>query len=202
MIGIARAHLGRTPLPCGDYFRAARHRKAVIETEIALLLAHLAPVRRIERRGHAKVLHCAAAARFHFAGKCSTGLELSAEQPQRGDVASGWSWADASDGMRRRSTNSIRAKSRRSICSTCWNKRIAEVDRQVNALPTLCFDRARTQAKALMKKPAGERGLLAGMPVPIKDLTNVEGVLTTQGSPIYKDSDPCPLRSSGRTSRT
>jgi amidase len=69
-------------------------------------------------------------------------------------------------------------------------QRIAEIDPQVNALPTLCFDRARTRAKALMKKPAGERGLLAGMPIPIKDLTNVEGVLTTQGSPIYKNNIP------------
>ena len=69
-------------------------------------------------------------------------------------------------------------------------KRIAEVDGQVNALPTLCFDRARAHARALMKKPAGERGLLAGMPVPIKDLTAVAGVLTTQGSPIYKDNIP------------
>lgn len=68
--------------------------------------------------------------------------------------------------------------------------RIAEVDGQVNALPTLCFDRARTHAKALMKKPVGERGLLAGMPIPIKDLTAVKGVLTTQGSPIYKDNIP------------
>src|SRR5260370_24188806 len=68
--------------------------------------------------------------------------------------------------------------------------RIAEVDGKVNALPTLCFDRARMRAKALMKKPVGDRGLLAGMPVPIKDLTNVEGVLTTQGSPIYKDTIP------------
>ena len=41
-----------------------------------------------------------------------------------------------------------------------------------------------------MKKPIGDRGLLAGMPVPIKDLTNVEGVLTTQGSPIYHDNIP------------
>ena len=40
-------------------------------------------------------------------------------------------------------------------------KRIAEVDGKVNALPTLCFDRARTHAKALMKKPVSERGLLA-----------------------------------------
>ena len=69
-------------------------------------------------------------------------------------------------------------------------KRIAEIDGKVNALPTLCFDRARAHAKALMKKPAGERGMLAGMPVPIKDLTNVEGVLTTQGSPIYRDNVP------------
>jgi len=67
-------------------------------------------------------------------------------------------------------------------------KRIAEVDGKVNALPTLCFDRARDHAKALMKKPAGERGLLAGLPVPIKDLFNVTGVLSTQGSPIFKDA--------------
>jgi amidase len=69
-------------------------------------------------------------------------------------------------------------------------RRIGQVDDKVNALPTLCFDRARDHAKALMKKPAGERGLLAGLPVPIKDLTNVAGVKTTQGSPIYKDNIP------------
>jgi amidase len=68
--------------------------------------------------------------------------------------------------------------------------RIAQVDGKVNALPTLCFDRARAHAKELMKKPSGQRGLLAGLPVPIKDLTAVEGVLTTQGSPIYKDTVP------------
>jgi amidase len=68
--------------------------------------------------------------------------------------------------------------------------RIAQVDGKVNALPTLCFDRARSQARDLMKKPAGERGLLAGMPVPIKDLTAVGGVRTTQGSPIFKDDVP------------
>ncbi|MDE2601055.1 MAG: amidase [Bradyrhizobium sp.] len=69
-------------------------------------------------------------------------------------------------------------------------QRIAEVDGNVNALPTLCFDRARDRARAMMKKPAGERGLLAGLPIPIKDLTNVAGVLTTQGSPIYRDTVP------------
>jgi len=69
-------------------------------------------------------------------------------------------------------------------------QRITEVDGKVNALPTLCFDRARIRARALMNKPVGDRGLLAGLPIPIKDLTNVEGVLTTQGSPIYKDNIP------------
>jgi amidase len=67
-------------------------------------------------------------------------------------------------------------------------RRIAEVDCKVNALPTLCFDRARIHAKELMKKPPGERGLLAGLPVPIKDLIHVEGVKNTQGSPIFKDA--------------
>ena len=69
-------------------------------------------------------------------------------------------------------------------------ERIAAVDDKVNALPTLCFDRARSHAKALMQKPAAERGMLAGLPVPIKDLTDVAGVLTTQGSPIFKDRIP------------
>jgi amidase len=69
-------------------------------------------------------------------------------------------------------------------------QRITQVDGKVNALPTLCFDRARTHAQALMKRPRGDRGLLAGLPVPIKDLTNVADVLTTQGSPIYKDNVP------------
>src|SRR3569833_1110552 len=69
-------------------------------------------------------------------------------------------------------------------------KRISEVDGKVNALPILCFDRARDSARALMRKPAGARGLLAGLPVPIKDLSNVAGVLNTQGSPIFKDNVP------------
>src|ERR1700730_13415573 len=67
-------------------------------------------------------------------------------------------------------------------------QRIGEVDGKVNALPTLCFDRARLRAQGLMKKPLGDRGLLAGLPVPIKDLVHVEGVKNTQGSPIFKDA--------------
>ncbi len=73
-------------------------------------------------------------------------------------------------------------------------RRIAAVDTPgdgaVGALPTLCFDRARRQAEVLAARPVEERGLLAGLPVPIKDLTKVAGVRTTEGSPIYADRVP------------
>ncbi len=75
-------------------------------------------------------------------------------------------------------------------CLDALEKRIAAVDGEVNALPTLCFDRARAHARRLMERPASERGLLAGLPVPIKDLTDVEGVRSTLGSPIFSDHIP------------
>src|SRR5258708_35406060 len=68
--------------------------------------------------------------------------------------------------------------------------RIAEVDGKVNALPTLCFDRARARARDLMKKPLSERGLLAGMPVPIKELASAPGRGAPQGYPIHKAHSP------------
>ena len=68
--------------------------------------------------------------------------------------------------------------------------RIAAVDDVVNALPTLCFDRARRRAETLARLPAAQRGPLAGLPVPIKDLLAVAGVRTTRGSPIYADHVP------------
>jgi amidase len=69
-------------------------------------------------------------------------------------------------------------------------RRIAAVDPAVNALPTLCFERARQHADRLLAKPVAERGLLAGLPVAIKDLTDVAGVRTTYGSTIFKDHVP------------
>jgi amidase len=72
-------------------------------------------------------------------------------------------------------------------------RRIAVVDPAVNALPTLCFDRAYAHADRLVRTPAAERGLLAGLPVVIKDLADVAGVRTTYGSPIFRDH--VPLRS-------
>ncbi len=71
-------------------------------------------------------------------------------------------------------------------CLTALEARIRGVDEKVNALPTLCFERAHAAADALMAKPAAERGRLAGLPVPIKDLTEVEGVRTTWGSKIFE----------------
>lgn len=69
-------------------------------------------------------------------------------------------------------------------------ERIGAVDPVVNALPTLCFERARAHARELMGRPVADRGRLAGLPVPIKDLTMVAGVRTTYGSPIYADFIP------------
>jgi amidase len=68
--------------------------------------------------------------------------------------------------------------------------RIAAVEPRVNALPTLCFDRAHAHADRLMQLPVAERGPLCGLPVPIKDLIDVAGVLSTQGSPIFADFVP------------
>jgi amidase len=75
-------------------------------------------------------------------------------------------------------------------CVDALAHRIAAVDPAVNALPTLCLDRARDHARRLQDRPVAERGLLAGLPVPIKDLTEVAGVRTTFGSPIYADYVP------------
>ncbi len=70
--------------------------------------------------------------------------------------------------------------------------RIAEVEREVNAMPTLCIDRAKEQAKKLMANPPTDPPphFLYGLPIAIKDLTDVKGVRTTYGSPIYAQHKP------------
>lgn len=72
--------------------------------------------------------------------------------------------------------------------------RIAEVEPAVNALPTLCLDRARDHARRLMaghgRELEGGAGWLGGLPVSIKDLTDVAGVRTTYGSPLFRDHVP------------
>src|SRR6476469_5266252 len=74
-------------------------------------------------------------------------------------------------------------------------RRIAEVEPAVNAMPTLCLDRARDHARRVMAggeacEASGEAGWLAGLPVSIKDLTDVAGVRTTYGSPIVANHVP------------
>ena len=68
--------------------------------------------------------------------------------------------------------------------------RVESVDHLVNALPTRCFERARGHADRLMAISPEERGLLAGLPVPIKDLTEVAGVRTTYGSRLRENFVP------------
>lgn len=70
--------------------------------------------------------------------------------------------------------------------------RIAAVDPAVNALPTLCADRARDHARAVMagRGEASAPGWLAGLPLVVKDLTDVAGVRTTYGSPLFADHVP------------
>ena len=42
-------------------------------------------------------------------------------------------------------------------------RRIEAVEPAIHALPTLCFDRARRAADALLDRPPGDRGRLAGL---------------------------------------
>ena len=68
-------------------------------------------------------------------------------------------------------------------------ERIEQTEPHINAMPTLCLERAREHAQAIMagKRPAG---LLHGLPIAVKDLNEVAGVRTTYGSPIYQDFVP------------
>ena len=77
--------------------------------------------------------------------------------------------------------------------------RIASVEPAVNAMPILCPDRAGAAADALPSGAPDGRGWLAGMPVAIKDLTPVAGVLCTWGTRAMADnvaekSDPLVAR--------
>ena len=71
--------------------------------------------------------------------------------------------------------------------------RIAATDAVLNALPTLCADRARDRARRLMESASAVApgpGWLGGLPLAVKDLNDVAGVRTTYGSPIYADNVP------------
>jgi amidase len=66
-------------------------------------------------------------------------------------------------------------------------ERVRATNPHVNALPTLCFDRAR---KTLASGRSWSDTLLGGLPVPIKDSYPVAGVRTTFGSRVYENNVP------------
>lgn len=70
--------------------------------------------------------------------------------------------------------------------------RIEAVNPYVNAVTATCFDRARSEAKAAEQAvlAGAELGLLHGLPLGVKDLEPTAGLLTTWGSPIYRDHVP------------
>lgn len=81
--------------------------------------------------------------------------------------------------------------------------RIAVTGPAVNATPILCPERAYAAAERLDRAGAGHPGWLAGLPMGIKDLTNVAGVRATYGTKGLADfvpgvSDPMVERLEGR----
>ncbi|KOQ18547.1 amidase, partial [Achromobacter xylosoxidans] len=70
--------------------------------------------------------------------------------------------------------------------------RIEAVNPYINAVTATAFDRARIEARAAEQAVmAGDTlGLLHGLPLGVKDLEPTAGLLTTYGSPIYRDHVP------------
>ncbi|MCH8911162.1 MAG: amidase, partial [Chloroflexi bacterium] len=71
-------------------------------------------------------------------------------------------------------------------------EQIEKVNPAVNAMVTMVAESAMEQAGAADKaRSTGEElGPLHGLPIAIKDLQDTAGILTTHGSPIYKDNVP------------
>ena len=72
------------------------------------------------------------------------------------------------------------------------SQRIDDVEPKVNALPTLCEQRARDALHQWREQPfdIDEPGWLGGLPIAIKDLNAVKGVRTTFGTPGLADFIP------------
>ncbi len=68
--------------------------------------------------------------------------------------------------------------------------RCRAINPAINALPTLCFERARECAHQLERCRNTQPTRLHGLPVTIKDLLEVSGVRTTYGSTLYRDYIP------------
>lgn len=75
--------------------------------------------------------------------------------------------------------------------------RIAAVDHAINALPTVCAERALQRARSLecggsacRQERARDRGWLGGLPIVVKDITDVAQVRCTFGSRLYAERVP------------
>ena len=68
--------------------------------------------------------------------------------------------------------------------------RVEEIDCKINALPEICFDRARGLASEIDKNPSKDPRNLLGLPIAVKDYNDLSGVRTTYGSPLFKDNIP------------
>jgi aspartyl-tRNA(Asn)/glutamyl-tRNA(Gln) amidotransferase subunit A len=68
-------------------------------------------------------------------------------------------------------------------------RRIERHNEELNAIVTLHADRALEEARVAERRiAAGEKlGPLAGLPFAVKDLEDVAGMVTTHGSPLYRD---------------
>src|SRR5690349_18267059 len=71
-------------------------------------------------------------------------------------------------------------------------ERIERLNPAVNAVTAVCYERARSEARAAEKAvlQGDVLGLLHGLPAGIKDLDETGGLLTTYGSPLYRDFVP------------
>ncbi|MEE9313133.1 MAG: amidase family protein [Rhizobiaceae bacterium] len=67
--------------------------------------------------------------------------------------------------------------------------RTDQVNGDVNAIVTTCYDRARERVSSVASS-SDEAGWLAGLPIGIKDLSAVEGVRTTMGTPGLANNIP------------
>ena len=71
-------------------------------------------------------------------------------------------------------------------------QRIEALNPGINAVTATCFDRARDEARAaeaaVMR--GDSLGMLHGLPTGIKDLEDTAGLLSTYGSPLYRDHVP------------
>lgn len=77
------------------------------------------------------------------------------------------------------------------LLDSCLSQ-IESLDAVLNAFPIRCFDQARKEARkaeeAVMNGLA--LGALHGLPLGVKDLNDLAGVKTTQGSPLFEDFVP------------